>query len=80
MDEYEDFGSSWWNRAMQLLKVMEQDHPFSVDRVKEISKYVESDEYALVKKLMDGKVRICPHCHQTIEEGWNFCHHCGGKL
>lgn len=64
-----------WNKALQTYAVLDQDHPFTSVRVRELLKWTESRQY---KALSESK--ICPHCHQAINESWKFCQHCGKKF
>lgn len=68
--------SDLWNKVLQTYAVMNQDHPYTSVRVRELLKWTETPHY---KSLTSSK-RICPHCHQAIYEDWRFCQHCGKKL
>lgn len=75
-DLYDAFcKSGLWNKALQTYAVLDQDHPFTSVRVRELLKWTESQQY---KALSESK--ICPHCHQAINESWKFCQHCGKKI
>ena len=75
-DLYDAFcKSGLWNKALQTYAVLDQDHPFTSVRVRELLKWTESQQY---KTLSESK--ICPHCHQAINESWKFCQHCGKKI
>ena len=75
-DLYDAFcKSGLWNKALQTYAVLDQDHPFTSVRVRELLKWTESRQY---KTLSESK--ICPHCHQAINESWKFCQHCGKKI
>lgn len=76
-DLYDAFcKSGLWNKALQTYAVLDQDHPFTSVRVRELLKWTETQQY---KSLTSSK-RICPHCHQAIDDDWRFCQHCGKKL
>lgn len=76
-DLYDAFcKSGLWNKALQTYAVLDQDHPFTSVRVRELLKWTDSAQY---KSLTSSK-RICPHCHQAIDDGWRFCQHCGKKI
>ena len=68
--------SGLWNKALQTYAVLDQNHPFTSVRVRELLKWTDTHQY---KQLTSSK-RICPHCHQAIDERWKFCQHCGTKL
>ena len=65
-----------WNKALQTYAVLDQDHPFTSVRVRELLKWTNTDQY---KSLATSK-QICPHCYQAIEDDWRFCQHCGKEL
>lgn len=65
-----------WNKALQTYAVMDQSHPFTSVRVREMLKWTESDEY---KELIRNNP-VCPHCHKAIDANWLYCQHCGNKI
>ena len=65
-----------WNKTLQTYAVMDQDHPFTSVRVREMLKWVESEDY----QNMIKNNPVCPHCHKAIDTSWKFCQHCGHKL
>ena len=76
-DLYDAFcKSGLWNKALQTYAVLDQDHPFTSVRVREMLKWTETKQY---KSLITSKC-ICPHCRQAIDDDWRFCQHCGKKL
>lgn len=76
-DLYDAFcKSGLWNKALQTYAVLNQDHPYNTVRVRELLKWIDTQQY---KSLTSSK-RICPHCHQAIDEDWRFCQHCGKKI
>lgn len=76
-DLYDAFcKSGLWNKALQTYAVLDQDHPFTSVRIRELLKWTETQQY---KSLTSSK-RICPHCHQAIDDDWRFCQHCGKKI
>ena len=78
---YEDFcNSSGWNKFLQGTAVMENSHPFSAVRVREIQYWATSKAFKEVRDILEGKRVECPHCHKRIEPGWRFCKHCGNPL
>ena len=68
--------SGLWNKALQTYAVLDQNHPFTSVRVRELLKWTETLQY----KSLTSSRRICPHCHQAIDEDWRFCQHCGKKI
>jgi Zn-dependent protease with chaperone function len=76
-DLYDAFcKSGLWNKALQTYAVLNQSHPYTSVRVRELLKWTDTHQY---KSLTSSK-RICPHCHQAIDEDWRFCQHCGKKI
>ena len=65
-----------WNKALQTYAVLDQDHPFTSVRVRELLKWTNTTQY---KSLATSK-QICPHCYQAIDDDWRFCQHCGKEL
>lgn len=76
-DEYEKiYNGGLWNKTLQRLAVLDQDHPFHAVRVCEILKWKESGQY---RRAMENNP-VCSYCHRPIEHSWRFCQHCGHKL
>lgn len=67
--------SGLWNKSLQIYAVLNQDHPFTSVRVREMLKWTESQQY---KVLSDSN--ICPYCRHAIDESWKFCQNCGKKI
>ena len=65
-----------WNKTLQTLAVMENDHPFTSVRVRETLRWVVDEQYKQLRK----KYPSCPHCYREIEPGAKFCKHCGKQL
>lgn len=65
-----------WNKTLQTLAVMENDHPFTSVRVRETLRWVVDEQYKQLRK----KYPSCPHCYREIEPGAQFCKHCGKQL
>ena len=76
-DLYDAFcKSGLWNKALQTYAVMDQDHPFTSVRVRELLKWTDTHQY----KALTSSKQVCPHCHQAVDEDWRFCQHCGKKI
>lgn len=73
-----------WNKTLQTLAIMNQDHPFSAVRVREILKWGESQQYRNIVNSLSAAAneegRVCPSCHKPVDPQWKFCLHCGSKL
>lgn len=65
-----------WNKTLQTYAVIDQDHPFTSVRVREMLKWTDSQEY----KDMLRNNPVCPNCHRALDTSWKFCQHCGQKL
>ena len=82
-DQYEAIrNDGLWNKTLQVAAIMNQNHPFSAVRVKEILKWGKSSQYkTIVDHLSTEKSgKICLNCKQPIADGWTYCKHCGNKL
>ena len=76
-DEYEKiYNGGLWDKTLQRLAVMDQDHPFHAVRVREVLKWKNNGQY---QRLLANHP-VCPRCHRPIEASWKFCKHCGNKL
>lgn len=64
-----------WNKTLQTYAVLEQTHPFTSVRIREMLLWIDSDGYKALKSA-----NACPHCGKTIDSNWLFCQHCGSKL
>ena len=68
--------SGLWNKVLQTYAVLDQDHPFTSVRVRELLKWTDTSQY----KLLLSSKQICRYCHQAIDSDWKFCQYCGKKL
>ena len=76
-DLYDAFcKSGLWNKALQTYAVLNQDHPYTSVRIRELLKWTDTPQYI---SLTSSK-RICPNCHQAIDDDWHFCQHCGKRI
>ena len=73
------FGSGW-NRFLQSIATIENTHPFSAVRVREVLNWSHCEDFAKIRNIVDGKISICPFCHESIDKGWRFCQHCGHEI
>ena len=71
-----------WNKALQISAVLEQSHPFSAVRVREVLKWGHSQQYRNLTHmhLSIGTGRQCPQCGSVVDPEWRFCRTCGSKL
>ena len=66
-----------WNKTLQTYAIIDQNHPFTNVRIREMLLWVNSDEYC---RLKNDTKRECPNCHMEVETDWRFCQHCGHPL
>lgn len=80
-EEYDEvrFGDTW-NKFLQSVATLENTHPFSAVRVREVLDWTKSKEFEEVNAIALGKVQMCPCCHMPISEDWLYCKHCGAQL
>lgn len=71
-----------WNKALQLSVIINQDHPFSAVRVREILKWGESEQYKNLMQNLNAEAsgKRCPKCGRAVCLDWAFCKFCGTKL
>ena len=80
-EEYTEIRKNRWDRILQNLSIMGQNHPFMSIRFSELSKWEASDEFrAIREKLKNGLKTIpCPKCGRLIVSDHNYCTYCGEK-
>lgn len=82
-DRYEEIrNGGLWDKALQLSAVLDQDHPFSAVRVREILKWGQGEQYRNLRMAMNKELpeRRCPKCGKPVSGDWVFCRYCGEKL
>lgn len=82
-DQYEAIrNEGLWNKALQLSVIIEQPHPFSAVRVREILKWGQSPQYYSLTHptLIEATGRTCPKCGSVVCDEWAYCKYCGTKL
>lgn len=80
-DEYDKiYNDGLWNKALQIMAVSSQNHPFSAVRVREILKWAETEQYRALAHRLEHPEDTCPQCHKPVGPGWKFCKNCGHKL
>jgi Zn-dependent protease with chaperone function len=80
-ETYDKLLESRWDRLLQGVAVMEQNHPFLAVRTKEIRDWCAAGQFS---QLVEGLRRAvssggCPACGMPLPAGWKFCSHCGAK-
>lgn len=80
-NDYEMLKENRWDRILQTLAIMNQDHPFLAVRLREIRKWAATEQFKrIADALADYHGENCPNCGRTLSEDWIFCKHCGYKL
>ena len=79
-DEFEKDGK--WQKVLGAYAVMDRDHPFSSDRIRELLSWGNGDACRrLTAALERGALGLsCRKCGATIEPGQKFCRHCGNPI
>lgn len=65
-----------WNKTLQTYAVINQDHPFTSVRIREMLKWTTSNEY---QNLINTR-NICPNCYKAVDSLWKYCQHCGHQF
>jgi len=82
-DKYEEiYNDGAWNKALQLLVIKDQTHPFSAVRVREILRWAKTEQYTMLRSALErgDADAMCPACRQPVADNWAFCKKCGVKL
>ncbi len=79
--DYEDilFRSNW-DKLLQFIALMNQDHPFLSVRVSHVDSWCKTEQYTKILQHMNGTATGCPNCGASTEPEWKFCRHCGRPL
>lgn len=81
-ESYDKLHESKWDKVLQTVAIMNQNHPFPAVRVREIKNWTSGEPFALlVDSLNKSSAKIyCPGCKENISPDWKFCKYCGAKL
>lgn len=81
-ETYDKLQESRWDKVLQNLAVMGQDHPFLAVRVREITRWCESPQFRRLLQVADEETTAprCPGCAQPARASWKFCNFCGHPL
>ncbi len=71
-----------WNKALQLSIIIEESHPFSAVRVREIFKWGQSPKYYHLMQNLETEAsgKRCNQCNHAVCADWVYCRHCGARL
>jgi Zn-dependent protease with chaperone function len=81
-EAYYKLQDSSWDKLLQSVAVMHQDHPFLSVRTREIIRWCESEHFQRLLQVLGDAERAaaapkCPGCGKPIQESWKFCGSCG---
>lgn len=65
-----------WDKTLQAMITMWQDHPFVSVRVRELLKWTNTEHYINLK----AGIPLCPYCHSVLDGGEKYCGNCGHYL
>ena len=74
-DQYEAIrNDGLWNKTLQVAAIMNQNHPFSAVRVKEILKWGKSSQYKTIVDHLSAEKsgKVCSNCKQPNIVEINF--------
>lgn len=76
--------NSKWHKILQSLAIMDQNHPFTAVRVRELLAWKDDDAFALARRAIVEPVvtkgPVCQSCGKPHAPKQKFCRHCGAKL
>jgi Zn-dependent protease with chaperone function len=80
--EYKDLNKSLWDRMLQGMAVMQQNHPFTAVRTHEILDWCATEQFATLLATLDKESHTphCSACGRPYTPGWKFCQGCGARL
>jgi len=80
--EYKKLNESLWDKMLQGMAVMQQNHPFSAVRTHEILEWCATDQFATLLATLDKESHTphCSACGRPYMPEWKFCQGCGAHL
>jgi Zn-dependent protease with chaperone function len=80
--EYKKMNESLWDKMLQGVAVMQQNHPFTAVRTCEILDWCATEQFTTLAASLDKESNTphCPACGRSYEPGWKFCQGCGAHL
>jgi len=81
-EQYDAKLDSKWDKLLQGIAVMGQDHPFLAVRTREIVRWCEGEDFErLMQSLAEEAAKpTCPGCGEPIDPAWKWCGACGQAL
>ncbi len=80
--EYKNLNKSLWDKMLQGMAVMQQNHPFTAVRTHEILDWCATEYFAELLSSMEAESNMprCAACGRANQHGWKFCQGCGAAL
>jgi Zn-dependent protease with chaperone function len=80
--DYKHLNESLWDKVLQGVAVMQQNHPFTAVRTHEILEWCRTEQFTTLVASMGEPhtAACCPSCGHTNQPGWKFCQNCGAHL
>jgi Zn-dependent protease with chaperone function len=81
-EAYDKLQDSKWDKLLQGLAIMYQDHPFLSVRTREIVHWCESEHFQRLLQTASEAEKAaaaarCSGCGKPLQEHWKFCSYCG---
>ena len=87
-ESFKDYDLKGFNKAIKIVKTLDQDRPYGVLRTSQIMEWSKSDEY---KKILDREhlniineissdKTFCPNCGTKLITNNKFCGGCGAQI
>lgn len=80
--DYKLLNESLWDKVLQGVAVMQENHPFTAVRTHEILEWCTTDQFTALVASMDEQNtgERCPACGHPNQPEWKFCQGCGAQL
>lgn len=79
---YETLKDSTWDKLLQSLAILNEDHPFLTVRARELQNWTRSSDFKHL--IEDIQVRHsglkCSICSSGLSSSWKFCQQCGAPI
>ena len=76
---YETLRDSAWDKLLQSLAILNEDHPFLAVRAREIQSWTKSGDFKhLIEDIQTRQSGMkCEKCGYGLAPNWRFCRQCG---
>lgn len=80
--DYDEHREKFWNKLLQNLSILENDHPYMSVRVSELMKWADSDQFKNIQaRFQEVAVSFpCPRCGKIITDDQKYCTYCGKEI